>query len=188
MDIKRAFDLSVAATAAVLLGVPMVVIAVLVKATSDGPALYWSERVGRNNELFWMPKFRTMRTDAPVVATHLLTDATRHLTPIGSFLRKSSLDELPQLWSILKGDMSLVGPRPALFNQHDLIAARTAEGIDALRPGLTGWAQVNGRDELPIPEKVRLDAEYLRRQNFLFDLRILVLTVWKVTGASGISH
>ena len=188
MDIKRAFDLAVAATAAVLMAVPMMAVAGLVKATSSGPALYWSQRVGRNNELFWMPKFRTMRTDAPVVATHLLTDAARHLTPIGSFLRKTSLDELPQLWSILKGDMSFVGPRPALFNQDDLIAARSAEGVEVLRPGLTGWAQVNGRDELPISEKVRFDAEYLRRRCFSFDLRILFMTLLKVVGAAGISH
>lgn len=188
MDIKRAFDLTVAATAAVLLTLLMVVIAVLVKATSHGPALYWSQRVGRDNELFWMPKFRTMRTDTPVVATHLLTDASRHLTPIGGFLRKTSLDELPQLWCILKGDMSLVGPRPALYSQDDLISARTELGVDLLLPGLTGWAQVNGRDELEISQKVALDAEYLARQDFLFDLRILFMTVIRVVGAVGVRH
>ncbi len=168
--------------------IPMIIVALAVRATSQGPALYWSQRVGRGNRLFSMPKFRTMRTDTPVVATHLLENPARHLTPIGSFLRKTSLDELPQLWCILKGEMSFVGPRPALFNQDDLIAARTAKNVHTLQPGLTGWAQVNGRDELAIAEKVALDAEYLQRRSFLFDLRILGLTAIKVAGAAGVQH
>lgn len=168
--------------------IPMAIIAFAVVLTSPGPSLYWSRRVGKDNRIFLMPKFRTMRIDTPVVATHLLTDPLRHLTPIGGFLRKSSLDELPQLWCILMGEMSLVGPRPALFNQDDLIAARTAAGVHILKPGLTGWAQVNGRDELEIPLKVAHDAEYLRRQSFVFDLRILILTALKVAGARGVSH
>jgi O-antigen biosynthesis protein WbqP len=159
-----------------------------VRLTSKGTALYWSDRVGRNNAIFKMPKFRSMRVGAPAVATHLLTDPKAHLTPIGSFLRKSSLDELPQLWSILVGDMSFVGPRPALFNQDDLIALRSQHGVHALVPGLTGWAQVNGRDELPIPEKVKLDAEYLRRQSLGFDIYILWLTFVKVLRRDGVSH
>lgn len=185
---KRSFDIAVSILAAVILAVPMIVVAFAVRITSKGPALYWSKRVGRQNDLFSMPKFRTMRIDTPVVATHLLNDPAKHLTPIGSFLRKTSLDELPQLWCILKGDMSFVGPRPALFNQADLIAARTAENVHLLPPGLTGWAQVNGRDELAIPDKVALDAEYLKRQNFLFDLRILVMTAMKVVGGAGVQH
>ncbi|QLF72024.1 sugar transferase (plasmid) [Peteryoungia desertarenae] len=185
---KRLFDAAVAAVTLVLFCVPMALIAFTVRITSPGPALYWSKRVGQGNQLFLMPKFRTMRTDTPVVATHLLGDAARHLTPIGGFLRKSSLDELPQLWSILVGDMSLVGPRPALFNQDDLITARTKEGVHQLRPGLTGWAQVNGRDELEIPIKVAFDVEYQLRQSFLFDLRILMLTVIKVIRAKGVAH
>ena len=185
---KRAFDLSLALVAAVLLALPVIVVAVLVRLTSPGPALYWSDRVGRGNRIFRMPKFRSMRVGTPAVATHLLTDARSHLTPIGSFLRKSSLDELPQLWSILVGDMSFVGPRPALFNQDDLISLRTQVGVDALVPGLTGWAQVNGRDDLPIPVKVMFDAEYLRRQSLWFDLRILVMTVLKAFGGSGVTH
>jgi len=159
-----------------------------VRLTSPGPALYWSDRVGRANQIFRMPKFRSMRVGTPAVATHLLTNAISHLTPIGGFLRKSSLDELPQLWSILVGDMSFVGPRPALFNQHDLIELRTAQGVHELIPGLTGWAQVNGRDELPIPDKVALDAEYLRRQSLGFDLRILWMTFVKVLRRDGVSH
>jgi O-antigen biosynthesis protein WbqP len=159
-----------------------------VKLTSAGPVLYWSDRVGRHNRIFRMPKFRSMRTGTPAVATHLLADPKTYLTPIGSFLRKSSLDELPQLWSILIGDMSFVGPRPALFNQDDLVALRTEQGVDALVPGLTGWAQVSGRDELPIPEKVELDAEYLRRRSFMFDLYILWLTAVKVVRRDGVSH
>jgi len=166
----------------------MVCVALAVRATSKGPALYWSQRVGRRNRLFWMPKFRTMRIDTPVVATHLLGNAAQHLTPIGSFLRKTSLDELPQLWCILSGEMSFVGPRPALFNQDDLVAARTNMGVHLLLPGLTGWAQINGRDELAIPDKVALDVEYLERQSFIFDLRILALTAIKVIGATGVQH
>ena len=185
---KRMFDLLLALAAAVVLAVPVVLVAVLVRLTSKGPALYWSDRVGRDNKIFKMPKFRSMRVGTPAVATHLLADAKSHLTPIGSFLRKSSLDELPQLWSILVGDMSFVGPRPALFNQHDLIALRTQHGVHALVPGLTGWAQVNGRDELPIPDKVKLDVEYLQRQSLWFDIRILWLTFVKVLRRDGVSH
>lgn len=185
---KRLFDLLLALCAAVVLALPVVMVAVAVRLTSAGPALYWSDRVGRGNKIFKMPKFRSMRAGTPAVATHLLQDPKMHLTPIGSFLRKSSLDELPQLWSILKGDMSFVGPRPALFNQDDLIALRTEYGVHELVPGLTGWAQVNGRDELPIPEKVKLDVEYLHRQSFLFDLRILWLTFVKVVRRDGVSH
>lgn len=185
---KRAFDIVMAAGALVVFAVPMAAVAVAVRATSRGPALYWSDRVGRDNKLFRMPKFRSMRTDTPAVATHLLSDTTAWLTPIGGFLRKSSLDELPQLWSILVGDMSLVGPRPALFNQDDLIALRTEHGVHRLRPGLTGWAQVNGRDELPIPDKVRLDVEYLRSRTFLMDLKTLWMTIGKVIRARDISH
>lgn len=185
---KRFFDILVVLVAVVILALPMLLIAVLVRFTSTGPALYWSKRVGLNNQIFQMPKFRTMRVDAPVVATHLLNGPERYLTPLGSLLRKSSLDELPQLWSILKGDMSLVGPRPALFNQDDLIALRTGKGVHELTPGLTGWAQVNGRDELPIHEKVQLDAEYLERQSLLFDLQILWMTVLKVIARDGVAH
>ncbi|NTV87585.1 MAG: sugar transferase [Burkholderiaceae bacterium] len=185
---KRAFDLLLASVAAIILLVPVLLVAALVRLTSRGPALYWSDRVGRHNTIFRMPKFRSMRIGTPAVATHLLEDPDRYLTPIGSFLRKSSLDELPQLWSILRGDMSFVGPRPALFNQHDLIALRTAQGVHELVPGLTGWAQVNGRDELPIPEKVKLDVEYLRRRSLGFDLRILWMTFVKVLGRDGVAH
>ena len=185
---KRLFDLVLALCAAVVLALPVAVVAVAVRLTSSGPALYWSDRVGRGNKIFKMPKFRSMRVGTPAVATHLLADAKSHLTPIGSFLRKSSLDELPQLWSILVGDMSFVGPRPALFNQHDLIALRTQHGVHELVPGLTGWAQVNGRDELPIPDKVKLDVEYLQRQSLWFDIRILWLTFVKVLRRDGVSH
>lgn len=185
---KRLFDLLLALCAAVVLAFPVAVVAVAVRLTSAGPALYWSDRVGRDNKIFKMPKFRSMRVGTPAVATHLLADAKSHLTPIGSFLRKSSLDELPQLWSILVGDMSFVGPRPALFNQHDLIALRTQHGVHALVPGLTGWAQVNGRDELPIPDKVKLDVEYLQQQSLWFDIRILWLTFVKVLRRDGVSH
>ncbi len=185
---KKVFDLALGSVAAVLLVVPVLLVALAVRLTSKGPALYWSDRVGRNNVIFKMPKFRSMRLGTPAVATHLLVDATSHLTPIGSFLRKSSLDELPQLWSILKGDMSFVGPRPALFNQQDLIDLRTAQGVHTLLPGLTGWAQVNGRDELPIPVKVKLDVAYLQRQSLWFDLRILWLTFVKVLRRDGVSH
>jgi len=166
----------------------MLVVAVLVIVTSKGPVLYWSDRVGRKNKIFKMPKFRSMRMDTPAVATHLLSDPDVFLSPIGGFLRRTSLDELPQIWSILKGDMSFVGPRPALFNQDDLIALRTEYGVDKLVPGLTGWAQVNGRDELPIPEKVALDVEYVKRQSFLFDLYILWMTFLKVIKRDGVSH
>lgn len=185
---KRLFDLVLALMASVVLIVPIVVVAFLVRVTSPGPAIYWSNRVGRHNRIFRMPKFRSMRVDTPAVATHLLSNPDAYLTPIGAFLRKSSLDELPQLWSILKGDMSFVGPRPALFNQDDLIALRTEQGVDKLAPGLTGWAQINGRDELPIPEKVAFDVEYLNRRSLAFDLRILLLTFLKVVRRDGISH
>jgi len=186
--VKRLFDLLLAVLAAILLALPVLLVALVVKLSSRGPALYWSDRVGRHNCIFRMPKFRSMRVDTPAVATHLLQDPKVWLTPIGSFLRRSSLDELPQLWSILVGDMSFVGPRPALFNQDDLVALRTARGVDQLVPGLTGWAQVNGRDELPIPEKVELDAEYLRRRSFVFDLYILWLTAVKVVRRDGVLH
>ena len=185
---KRFFDLMLGLTAATLLMVPVVIVAVLVRLTSPGPALYWSDRVGRHNKIFKMPKFRSMRVGTPAVATHLLANPKAHLTPIGSFLRKSSLDELPQLWSILVGDMSFVGPRPALFNQQDLIELRTQKNVHTLVPGLTGWAQVNGRDELPIPQKVALDAEYLQRQGFWFDIKILWLTFKRVVQRDGVSH
>ncbi|SBT10085.1 Undecaprenyl phosphate N,N'-diacetylbacillosamine 1-phosphate transferase [Candidatus Accumulibacter aalborgensis] len=186
--VKRSFDLLVACLAALVLLVPVAVVALLVKLTSRGPVLYWSDRIGRHNRIFRMPKFRSMRVGTPAVATHLLTDPQSHLTPIGSFLRQSSLDELPQLWSILVGDMSFVGPRPALYNQDDLIGQRTEYGVHQLVPGLTGWAQVNGRDELPIAEKVRLDVEYLQRQSFRLDLRILWLTLVKVLRSEGVAH
>lgn len=185
---KRFFDLCLGCLAALILLVPVLLVAMAVRLTSIGPSLYWSERVGRNNMIFKMPKFRSMRVGTPVVATHLLADARSHLTPIGSFLRKSSLDELPQLWSILIGDMSFVGPRPALFNQHDLIELRKKYGVDTLSPGLTGWAQINGRDELPIPAKVALDREYLQRRSLAFDLLILWRTLTKVLKADGVSH
>ena len=186
--VKRLFDLMLALCAAIVLIIPVAVVAMAVRLTSNGPALYWSDRVGRGNKIFKMPKFRSMRVGTPAVATHLLQEPGAYLTPIGSFLRKSSLDELPQLWSILAGDMSFVGPRPALFNQHDLIALRTQHGVDKLLPGLTGWAQVNGRDELPIPEKVKLDVHYLQRQSLAFDLRILWMTFVKVLRRDGVSH
>ena len=185
---KRVFDICLGCLAALILFVPVLLVAIAVRLTSKGPALYWSDRVGRNNVIFKMPKFRSMRVGTPAMATHLLTDARSHLTPIGSFLRKSSLDELPQLWSILAGDMSFVGPRPALFNQHDLIALRTEQGVHTLVPGLTGWSQVNGRDELPIPEKVKLDAAYLKRQSLWFDIHILWLTFVTVLDRDGVSH
>jgi O-antigen biosynthesis protein WbqP len=185
---KRVFDLVVAFVVAVLLAVLIFVVALMVKLTSPGPVLYWSDRVGRSNRIFKMPKFRSMRTDTPAVATHLLENPDQWLTPIGSFLRKSSLDELPQLWSILKGDMSFVGPRPALFNQDDLIAFRTQCGVHELVPGLTGWAQVHGRDELPIPQKVQFDVEYLQRRSLVLDLKILWLTALKVLVRDGVSH
>jgi O-antigen biosynthesis protein WbqP len=174
--------------ASVVLVVPIFLIAALVKLTSCGPVLYWSERVGRGNKIFRMPKFRTMRVDTPAVATHLLLDPGNFLTSVGPFLRKSSLDELPQLWSILRGDMSFVGPRPALFNQDDLIALRAQYGVDKVLPGLTGWAQINGRDELPIPEKVKLDVEYMNRQSFFLDMKIIGLTFLKVLRKEGVMH
>ena len=185
---KRVFDIFLVCLAALVLFVPVLLVAFAVRLTSKGPALYWSDRVGRNNAIFKMPKFRSMRVGTSAVATHLLADARSHLTPIGSFLRKSSLDELPQLWSILAGNMSFVGPRPALFNQQDLIALRTELGVHTLVPGLTGWAQVNGRDELPIPEKVKLDVAYLQRQSLWFDFHILWLTFVKVLKQDGVSH
>ncbi len=185
---KRLFDFVLALIATTVFVIPFALLAVGVKLTSSGPVLYWSNRIGRSNQIFLMPKFRSMRIDTPAVATHLLKDPQRHLTPIGGFLRRTSLDELPQLWSILKGDMSFVGPRPALYNQDDLITLRTQFGVDALTPGLTGWAQVNGRDELSIPDKVRLDVEYLRRQSFIFDLKILWITFLRVIRRQGVSH
>ena len=185
---KRLFDVVLALVAAVVLFLPIFLIALVVLLTSAGPVFYWSERVGRYNKIFRMPKFRTMLSGTPVMATHLLTDPSACLTPVGGFLRKTSLDELPQLWSILKGDISFVGPRPALFNQDDLVALRTIKEVDQLVPGMTGWAQVNGRDELPIPEKVVLDVEYLDRQSFLFDLKILWMTFVKVMKRDGVSH
>ena len=185
---KRVFDIFLCCVVALILFVPVLLVAMAVRLTSKGPALYWSDHVGRDNVIFKMPKFRSMRVGTPAVATHLLADARSHLTPIGSFLRKSSLDELPQLWSILAGEMSFVGPRPALFNQQDLIALRTEQGVHTLVPGLTGWAQVNGRDELPIPEKVKLDVAYLQRRSLWFDIRILWLTFVKVLRREGVSH
>lgn len=185
---KRLLDLVLCFWALTLVALPILIVALLVRLTSKGPVLYWSDRVGKGNLTFRMPKFRSMRVGTPAVATHLLHDPKVYLTPIGSFLRKSSLDELPQLWSILVGDMSFVGPRPALFNQDDLIALRTQYGVHELVPGLTGWAQVNGRDELPIPEKVKLDAAYLQRQSLWFDIRILWLTFVKVLRCDGVSH
>lgn len=186
--LKRVFDVIVAFIVAFLVLPLFVIVFVMVRATSPGDSLYWSKRVGRRNVIFLMPKFRTMLIDTPQVATHLLADPVSCLTPIGGFLRKSSLDEIPQLWSILKGDMSFVGPRPALFNQDDLISMRRAVGIDILLPGLTGWAQVNGRDELPIPEKVRFDTEYLKRMSLWFDLRIIAMTFMKAIRREGVSH
>jgi O-antigen biosynthesis protein WbqP len=185
---KRLFDGILSFLALLFFAAPMLLTALLVKLTSKGPTLYWSDRVGKNNVIFKMPKFRTMRTDTPAVATHLLSDPDRWLTPIGKFLRTSSLDELPQLLSILKGDMSFVGPRPALFNQDDLIALRTARGVHLLTPGLTGWAQINGRDELPIPVKVGFDEYYLKHRSFTLDLKILCLTFLKVLRREGIQH
>jgi len=185
---KRLFDLILALVLSLCFAIPCVLLALVIRLTSPGPALYWSDRVGRGNAIFRMPKFRTMRIDTPAVATHLLGDPDRFLTPIGSFLRKTSLDELPQLWSILRGDMSFVGPRPALFNQYDLIELRTRFHVDTLLPGLTGWAQINGRDELSIPDKVKLDAEYLERKSWLFDLKILFLTFVKVARREGVRH
>ena len=185
---KRALDIAGGLAGLVLLSPLLLGVAVAVRLDSPGPALHWSRRVGRRNRIFAMPKFRTMRTGAPDVATHLLDDPGQWVTPLGAMLRRTSLDELPQLWSVLKGDMSLVGPRPALFNQDDLVALRTEAGVDALRPGLTGWAQINGRDELPIPEKARLDREYLERMSLGFDLRILAATALSAFSGRGVTH
>ena len=185
---KRIFDLIISLVAILTLLVPMLIVAALVKLTSRGPFLYWSDRIGRSNTIFRMPKFRSMKVDTPAVATHLLADPKSVLTPVGEFLRKSSLDELPQLWCIFKGDMSFVGPRPGLFNQNDLIALRTENGVHKLIPGLTGWAQINGRDELPIPQKVALDVEYLDHQSLWLDIKIIWLTFIKVIKKDGVSH
>ena len=185
---KRLFDLLLGIVLFLLLVIPMFLAAFAVRASSKGPALYWSDRIGQGNEIFRMPKFRTMRLDTPAVATHLMSDPDAFLYPIGRFLRRSSLDEFPQLWSILKGDMSFVGPRPALYNQDDLIALRSERGLDQLLPGVTGWAQVNGRDELSIHDKVALDVEYMERRSFWFDMRILWMTFLKVVKRDGVSH
>ena len=185
---KRIFDLFLSLCLVLVLLVPILVIVALVRLTSRGPALYWSDRVGVDNQIFKMPKFRTMRIDTPAVATHLLDNPDSYLTPIGPFLRKSSLDELPQLWSVLKGDMSFVGPRPALFNQGDLIALRTEKGVHRLIPGITGWAQINGRDDIPIPKKVEFDEYYMLHRSFLLDIKIILLTVFKVVRREGVVH
>jgi O-antigen biosynthesis protein WbqP len=185
---KRIFDLLLGITILVLLAAPILLIPIAVRLSSKGPALYWSDRVGSNNKIFKMPKFRSMLIGTPAVATHLLDNPDAYLSPIGDLLRRSSLDELPQLFSVLKGDMSFVGPRPALFNQDDLIALRTEKGAHKLLPGITGWAQVNGRDELSIPDKVALDAEYLDRQSFWFDIKILWMTFLKVMKRDGVRH
>ena len=185
---KRAVDILGGLAGLILLSAPLLVIGLAVRLESSGPALHWSKRVGQRNRIFLMPKFRTMRLGTPDVATHLLNDPDQWITPLGRFLRRTSLDELPQLWSVLKGDMSLVGPRPALFNQDDLVALRTEAGVDALRPGLTGWAQINGRDELPIPDKVKLDREYLERMSLAFDLRIIAATARAALSGRGVSH
>jgi O-antigen biosynthesis protein WbqP len=185
---KRLFDFLISLLALLIFSPLIILVSVLVKFTSKGPVLYWSDRVGKDNQLFSMPKFRTMQVGTPAVATHLLNNSGNYLTPVGSFLRKSSLDELPQLWSILVGNMSFVGPRPALFNQEDLIALRTQFGVDKLVPGLTGWAQVNGRDELLIPIKVQYEVDYLNKRSFILDLKIIGLTFLKVIRGSGVSH
>jgi O-antigen biosynthesis protein WbqP len=185
---KRIIDCLTAFVLLTILAVPMLLLAMFITLSSRGPALYWSDRVGKGNRIFHMPKFRTMRVNTPALATHLLSEPDRHLTPVGAFLRKLSIDELPQLWSVLKGDMSLVGPRPALYNQDDLVALRTEKGIHTLLPGITGWAQVNGRDELPIPVKAELDDYYLRNTSLALDLKILWLTLSKVLNKEGVSH
>ncbi len=185
---ERIFDIVISIIALVFCSFPMLLISFFVKISSKGPLIYWSDRVGKDNSIFRMPKFRTMRTDAPVVATHLLIDPDRYLTRVGKFLRKTSLDELPQLLSVLNGDMSFVGPRPALYNQEDLIKLRTEKGVHRLVPGITGWAQVNGRDELPIPVKVSFDEYYLKNRSFLFDLKIIWMTFLKVIKREGVSH
>jgi len=186
--VKRAFDIAASVIGLILLALPMLAIAIAVRTTSAGPALHWSRRIGRDNVAFQMPKFRTMRIDTPQVPTHLMTEPGKWLTPIGGFLRRTSLDELPQLWSVLIGDMSIVGPRPALFNQDDLIELRTKSGVHRLAPGLTGLAQVSGRDELPIPVKVKFDAEYCAQRSLLVDLKIIWLTVLNAVRGEGISH
>lgn len=185
---KRFIDVALSLFVICLLSIPMLIVALFVRLTSQGSALYWSDRVGRNDVIFKMPKFRTMRTDAPAVATHLLADPDRFITPVGKFLRRSSLDELPQLFSILKGDMSFVGPRPALFNQYDLIGLRTAKGVQRITPGLTGWAQVNGRDDLPIPVKVDFDEYYLKNRSTVFDVKILMMTAFQALAGKGVRH
>jgi O-antigen biosynthesis protein WbqP len=185
---KRLFDLGLCAIAFAIFGIPLLILFIAVKATSKGPGLHWSKRIGQNNKLFLMPKFRSMRIDTPQVATHLMENPEKYLTPIGGFIRRTSLDELPQLISVLTGDMSFVGPRPALFNQDDLISLRTQLGVDALKPGITGWAQINGRDELPIPVKVQFDDYYLKHRSLFLDFKILVLTALKVINRHGISH
>lgn len=188
LNMKRLFDVIIAVLLLILLLIPMLVISILIKLTSKGPILYWSDRVGRNNVIFRMPKFRSMRTNTPPVATHLLADPDQYITPVGKWIRKTSLDELPQIFSVLKGDMSFVGPRPALFNQDDLVALRTSKGIHTLVPGITGWAQINGRDELPIPVKVDYDLHYLKNRSFIFDLKILMLTLSNVIAGKGVTH
>ena len=185
---KRIFDIVLATIFSIAFSLPMLTIALLVKITSKGPVLYWSNRVGKGNKIFKMPKFRTMLADTPALATHLMTNPEQYCTSVGSFLRKSSLDELPQLYSVLKGDMSFVGPRPALFNQDDLIELRTQRGIHNLIPGITGWAQINGRDDLPIPEKVDLDDYYLKHHSFFFDLKTLFITFANVIYHKGVQH
>jgi O-antigen biosynthesis protein WbqP len=185
---KKSFDFCLALFLILFLLIPIILIAIVVKLTSQGPIVYWSDRVGQHNKIFKMPKFRTMQMGTPAIATHLLDKPKNFLTPIGSFLRRSSMDELPQLWSIIRGDMSFVGPRPALFNQDDLIALRTQYGVDKVLPGLTGWAQINGRDELPIPDKVKLDVDYVKRQSFGLDLKIIFLTFLKVVRRDGVTH
>jgi len=188
MVMKRISDVLLSLLLLCFLFIPMVLIALIVKLTSKGPALYWSDRVGINNTLFRMPKFRTMRTDTPAVATHLLHNPNSYVTPVGYYLRKFSLDEIPQLWSIFKGDMSFVGPRPALFNQDDLVELRTRKGVYTLVPGITGWAQINGRDDIPIPLKVEYDEYYLKNKSFFFDLKIILMTAIKVLKAEGVRH
>lgn len=186
--LKRSFDFLTAIFSLILFSPVLIIVWILVRATSAGPVLYWSDRVGKDNEIFKMPKFRTMKVETPQLATHLISDPGKWLTPIGNFLRRTSLDELPQLWSILIGNMSFVGPRPALYNQDDLIQARTARGVHEIMPGLTGWAQINGRDELPIPIKVDFDQQYLNNRSFLFDMKIILLTIFKVFNKEGVSH
>jgi O-antigen biosynthesis protein WbqP len=186
--IKRLFDIIASSTLLLIFALPMMLIAIVIKITSRGPAVHWSKRVGINNSIFLMPKFRSMYLDTPQVATHLLENSNKFVTPVGKFIRKTSLDELPQLFSVLKGDMSLVGPRPALFNQNDLVDLRTKCGVEKLRPGVTGWAQINGRDDLPIPIKVNFDREYLERNNLILDLKILFLTLFKVALSKGVKH